>query len=659
MGRLTGFWGLLSAYWRSERWREAWLLTGIVFVLTTILSKASVWVALASADFMAALVNIQPAGNPSASLSPADAALAASGSLTASPARIVLLAAGAYLAIFLARTAGVALRHFVSSTLHRRARGWLVAQFNDAILADERIALDLASDRSDRGGHPRMPDAVDQRVDECTGGLYGGVIGLAMGLWGAVTSIYFVFRALLERGEAVPFLDRWGASANAALARWIGPEAAAHIDLVPGRYGSGLLSLVLVAVFVPCATLIAWKLGRIIERLSIQRQRRDGAWRGEWGVMMNRVAQMAIAKGERAQRRVNRELYDELDATWGKQNRLGCGLMMFNSTYGFLSARLLAYLPALPAYMANNMNFRDYIAGSELTAELIGDVSWLINVMPAIATLKANAARLTELAQAIERVRARDAFYAETGISAFERGRPSGKALLELGNLRLHHRGHDAAPFLSVAQLRLDAGTRIFIHGANGCGKSSLLKAVAGIWPYGAGRVALRQGARVFFAGQEPDLPDRLSLKALVSYPDAPEDHSDIAIAAALSRVGLGDFIHGIAATLYQGKNWRNVFSGGQKQRLVLARILIARPEILLLDEATAALDPEATADFYAVLAECLPEVAVLAVLHGGSVPVTPDGAPFYGAMLDIRDGSGIVRSGVMQGFDASRHAAE
>ncbi len=659
MGRLTGFWGLLSAYWRSERWREAWLLTGIVFVLTTILSKASVWVALASADFMAALVNIQPAGNPSASLSPTDAALAASGSLTASPARIVLLAAGAYLAIFLARTAGVALRHFVSSTLHRRARGWLVAQFNDAILADERIALDLASDRSDRGGHPRMPDAVDQRVDECTGGLYGGVIGLAMGLWGAVTSIYFVFRALLERGEAVPFLDRWGVSANAALARWIGPEAAAHIDLVPGRYGSGLLSLVLVAVFVPCATLIAWKLGRIIERLSIQRQRRDGAWRGEWGVMMNRVAQMAIAKGERAQRRVNRELYDELDATWGKQNRLGCGLMMFNSTYGFLSARLLAYLPALPAYMANNMNFRDYIAGSELTAELIGDVSWLINVMPAIATLKANAARLTELAQAIERVRARDAFYAETGISAFERGRPSGKALLELGNLRLHHRGHDAAPFLSVAQLRLDAGTRIFIHGANGCGKSSLLKAVAGIWPYGAGRVALRQGARVFFAGQEPDLPDRLSLKALVSYPDAPEDHSDIAIAAALSRVGLGDFIHGLAAPLYQGKNWRNVFSGGQKQRLVLARILIARPEILLLDEATAALDPEATADFYAVLAECLPEVAVLAVLHGGTVPVTPDGAPFYGAMLEIRDGSGIVRSGVMQGFDASRHAAE
>ncbi len=649
MGRLTGFWGLLSAYWRSERWREAWTLTAIVFVLTTVLSKASVWVALASADFMAALVNIQPASG--------DSALSASSSLASG--HVALMAAGAYLAIFLARTAGVALRHFVSSTLHRRARGWLVAQFNDAILADERIAFDLMSDRSDGGDRSRMPDAVDQRVDECTGGLYGGVIGLAMGLWGAVTSIYFVFAALLERGEAVPFLDRWGAEANAGLARLIGPEAAAHIDLVPGAYGSGLLSLGLVAVFVPCATLIAWKLGRIIERLTILRQRRDGAWRGEWGVMMNRVAQLAIGRGERAQRRINRALYADLDATWGKQNWLGCGLMMFNSTYGFLSARLLAYLPALPAYMANNMNFRDYIASSELTAELIGDVSWFINVMPAIATLKANAARLTELAQAIERVRERDAFYAETGVSAFERGSSAKGPLLEAGDLRLHHRGHDAPAFLHLAHLRLDEGSRVFLNGVNGCGKSSLLKAVAGIWPYGSGRITRRDGARIFFAGQEPDLPDRLSLKALVSYPDAPEDHSDIAIAMALSRVGLGDFVHVLDQLLYQGKNWRNVFSGGQKQRLVLARILIARPDILLLDEATAALDVEATMDFYATLDETLPKAAVLAILHGGSLPVTPDGASYYQSMLDIREGSAILRHGIAHEFGASRHAAE
>ena len=639
--RLSGICGLMSAYWVSARWREAWLLTAAVFAITTVLSMSSVWVALASADFLAALAGIQ------------------SGETGPGPVGVVLMAAGAYLGIFLARTGGVALRHYVASTLHRRARGWLVAQFNDAILSDERIALDLMSDRSEVDGRPRMPDAIDQRVDECSAGLYGGLIGLTMGLWGAVTSIYFVSAALLARSQPVPFLDRWGAQANAALADGFGADLAARVDLVPGDYGSALLALALVAVYVPCVTLIAWKLGRIIERLSIQRQRRDGAWRGEWGAMLGRVNQMATARGDRAQSRVNAGLYAALDRTWGRQNWLNAGMMMFNSTYQFLSTRLLAYLPGLPAYFAGGLSFRDFAASGELTAELIGDVSWFINVMPAIATLRANSGRLTELAQAIERVRARREFYAETGISAFDRDRRPDGPLLALEGLALHHRGHDAPAFMSVARLGLYPGDRVCLRGLNGCGKSSLLKAVAGLWPYGRGRIILRDGARMFFAGQDADLPDRLTLKALVCYPDHPEQHSDIAAAAVLSRVGLGAFIASLDADLYQGRNWRNVFSGGQKQRLVLARILLAQPDILLLDEATSAMDVDAVADFHRTLCECLPNTAVLAVLHGEQLPQDPDGASFYISALDIHDGIGQLSPIRRTPLYAVQHAAE
>lgn len=639
MAGLTGFWGLLTAYWVSDRWREAWLLTVLVFGITTLLSKASVWVALASADFLASLANFH------------------SMEAGVDPVRVVMLAAGAYLGIFLARTGGVSLRHFISATLHRRARGWLVARFNSAILSDGRIALDLMSDRSEADGRPRMPDAIDQRVDECSGALYGGVIGLAMGLWGAVTSIYFVFAALIERSQPVPFLDRWGAGANAALERWLG--RAPGIDLVPGDAGSALLALALIVVYVPTITFIAWKLGRIIERLSIQRQRRDGAWRVELGGMLNRVGRMASACGERAQSRINSQLYAELDQTWGKQNWLNSGMMMFSSVYGFLSSRLLSYMPALPSYMAGNLSFRDFAANGELTAELIGDVSWFINVMPAIATLRANSGRLTELARAIERVRARQHFYAETGISDFRRERRAEGPLLSLEDLRLCHRGHDAEPFLSVAQLRLYPGDRICLRGQNGCGKSSLLKAVAGIWPYGWGHVAMRDGASLFFAGQDSDLPDRLALKALTTYPDHPEDHSDIAVAAALSQVGLGEFIAHLEAALYQGRIWRNVLSGGQKQRLVLARILLARPDILLLDEATAALDSAGAEDFHNILRDALPDAAVLAVLHGDTMPMGPDGRPYYGAALHIGGMVGQLRPVRPGDLDPARHVAE
>jgi vitamin B12/bleomycin/antimicrobial peptide transport system ATP-binding/permease protein len=623
--RLTGFWGLISAYWISERWKEAWILTVVVFAVTAVLSKASVWTATASADFIAALAGFHTVD------------------MGINPAQTLLTAAALYFAIFVARAGGVALRHYFAGTLHRRARSWLAAYFDREILGDERTALDLMSDRSESSGTPRLPDAIDQRIDECSQGLFGGILGLAMGLWGAITSIWFVSQALIERSAPVPMLDGWGTSMNA----WAGqvfPSLAAHVDFVPGDCGTALAVAALVLLYVPAVTLGAWLLGRVLERLNLERQRREGAWRGEWSTLLNRVNQLSSSRGERAQRRINARLYEGLDQTWSKQNVWESAMMYFTDVYNFLSTRLLAYLPALPAFMAGNMTFRTFAASSELTAELIKDVSWFINVMPAIATLRANAARLTELAEAVERVRARQQFYAETGIHKFERRISAHGPSLVLDSIALHHRGHDVSAFLTIPRLTLWTGDRVYLRGRNGCGKSSLLKAVAGLWPYGAGSITMKSGAKLYFAGQEPDLPDRMSFKALVTYPDHPEAHSDIEVAQVLSRVGLGAFISSLPEELHHGKNWRNVFSGGQKQRLVLARILLSKPDILLLDEATSALDVNAVVDFHLTLCEALPQTAILAVLHGDSVPHDPDGELFYNAVLDIRDEVGHVR---------------
>lgn len=617
--KLSSFWGLATAYWTSDSWKEAWALTVVVFAMTTLLSKASVWTATASADFIASL----------AELHRSDAE---------DPAGALLLSAFVFLGVFVARASGAALRHMMSTTLHRRARAWLVDRFDSEILADERIAFDLMSDRTDDSAGARLPDAIDQRVDVCSAGLYGGLIGLAMGLWGAVASVFFVSQELIRRSRPVDALDQFAANMTDALG------LAGTVDLGPGQYGTAILSGALVLVYVPALTLVAWLLGRVLQRQQIERQSRDGAWRGELATMLSRVGQLAISRGERAQRHINRRLYGAIDRTWHRQNVWGAGMMLFNDVYNFLSGRLLAYLPALPAYMAGGTTFRNFVASSELTAALIADVSWFINVMPAIASLRANAGRLTELAAAIERVQERQSFYAETGASRFERATLAGGPSVSLDGLALHHRGHDAAAFLTVPMLRALPGDRVYLRGPNGCGKSSLLKAVAGLWPYGTGRIALREGARTFFAGQDPDVPDRMTLKELVTYPEAGRGFSDIAVADVLSRVGLGTFISSIDAELYEGNNWRNVFSGGQKQRLVLARILLHKPGILFLDEAISALDIDAAVDFHLALRERLPDTTILAVHHTDEIPCDPDGEPFYNLILDVRDAVGHAR---------------
>ncbi|MFK7763709.1 MAG: ABC transporter ATP-binding protein/permease [Roseobacter sp.] len=622
MWQLTRFWGLISAYWRSERWIEAWSLTVLIFAITTLLSKASVWIAMSSADFITALAEFHAP------------------ELGTNPIQVLVSAVGVFFAVHLGRACVVAVRHFVSATLHRRARAWLAAQFNAAILADERVAFDLMSDRASTGTASRMPDAIDQRVDECSMGLYGGLIGLSMGLWGAIASIGFISQAILQRSQPVAFLDQWGSSAS----DWVLATAGIHITLAPGNYGTAVLVAVLVIIYVPVITWVAWRIGRVLERQTLERQRHDGAWRNELGTMLNRVTQLAASRGERTQRKINTALYDQIDGTWGRQNVWGAAMMMFTQVYSFLSQRLLAYLPGLPAYMAGHMSFRNFAATSELTAELINDVSWFINVMPAIATLRANASRLMELAQAVERVRARDDFYAETGVSQFERVRAASPTPLALEQLALHHRGHDTEPFVQVPALAVQAGEWVYFRGENGCGKSSVLKAVAGLWPYGSGQVALAEGQRLFFAGQEPDLPDRLSLKALLCYPEDEGCYDDIVVAHALSCVGLGEFISALHEPLFEGNNWRNVLSGGQKQRLVLARITLHKPDVLLLDEATSALDPNAAVAFHTILQKAVPQAAVLAVLHGNTVPKDPDGMPFYHSILDFRDGVGSAQ---------------
>ena len=153
------------------------------------------------------------------------------------------------------------------------------------------------------------------------------------------------------------------------------------------------------------------------------------------------------------------------------------------------------------------------------------------------------------------------------------------------------------------------------LQGASGSGKSTIFRAIAGIWPFAQGRLSVPDGARMLFLPQRPYLPQG-TLRRAVAYPEDAARFSEAEITAVLSDVGLAS----LAAQLDIDGSWGRSLSGGEQQRLAIARALLVKPDYLFLDEATASLDQEGEAALYALLRERLPGTAILSIAHRESV---------------------------------------
>ena len=117
----------------------------------------------------------------------------------------VLTSAGMLVLLVVLKDAGfIGVRHLFSTTLHRKWRGWLNSRFNDALLDGNHTHYHLQhASRAADGSPIAPPDNIDQRVQESIKGMTGGAIGLAMGVMGVVTSLYFVGRKLIETSTVV------------------------------------------------------------------------------------------------------------------------------------------------------------------------------------------------------------------------------------------------------------------------------------------------------------------------------------------------------------------------------------------------------------------------------------------------------------------------
>jgi putative ATP-binding cassette transporter len=149
------------------------------------------------------------------------------------------------------------------------------------------------------------------------------------------------------------------------------------------------------------------------------------------------------------------------------------------------------------------------------------------------------------------------------------------------------------------------------LGGPSGSGKSTLFRVLAGLWPFGRGRVGVPKDARVLFLPQKPYLPIG-TLREVLSYPEAPERHSDQELRDVLEACAMGHLLPRLDETA----NWSLVLSGGEQQRLAFARALLYRPDWLFLDEASSALDAATERRMYGLLQERLTGATLISVAH-------------------------------------------
>jgi len=160
------------------------------------------------------------------------------------------------------------------------------------------------------------------------------------------------------------------------------------------------------------------------------------------------------------------------------------------------------------------------------------------------------------------------------------------------------------------AQVEIRRPERVLIRGQSGSGKSTIMRAVAGVWPWGRGEIHLPRG-KIAFMPQKPYFPLG-SLRDVLLYPKAPEGIADEMLRDALHEVGLDH----LRDRLDDTERWDQILSGGEQQRVAFARALVHKPDWIFMDEATSALDEAGQENVMKLLIEGLPETSIISIGH-------------------------------------------
>jgi putative ATP-binding cassette transporter len=491
----------------------------------------------------------------------------------AADAFALLLYFGFLAAVYIA---GSIYRLYLQQMLEMRWRVWLTKQYLGDWLTDRTYyRLELS-----RGA----TDNPDQRIAEDLRYFTTGTLSLSLGLLTeGVTLASFLFIL-------------WSVSGPITL------SLAGHAVTIPGYM---LWAALLYALL---GSILTHYVGRRLIPLNFQKERLEADFRFSLVRVRENAEGVALYRGETNESTSLLTRFERIRANWWEIIRYTKHLTAFTVGYNQIAV-IFPFLVAFPRFFSGAISLGQLMQIASAFGQVQSSLSWFVNNYSDLAVWKASVDRLLTFNHAIEEAK-HAAARADRIVIAHDAA-----SRLEVEDMHLER--PDGSPIVAAASFAIRPGERLLVTGPSGVGKSTLFRGIAGIWPFGAGRVDLPPRARILFLPQKPYIPIA-SLRDALTYPAAHGAFSDDEISAALRDCRLAAF----ADKLDDVAHWSMTMSVGEQQRLAVARALLHKPDWLFLDEATAALDEPTERELYEILRARLPESAIVSIAHRPTVAV-------------------------------------
>ncbi|HEY3277688.1 MAG TPA: ABC transporter ATP-binding protein/permease [Syntrophorhabdaceae bacterium] len=345
--------------------------------------------------------------------------------------------------------------------------------------------------------------------------------------------------------------------------------------------------VVVLLIYAAVGTLATMFFGKKLINLNFQQLRKEADLRYGLVHVRDNAESIAFYQGEeRESSQVRQRLMHamaNLNFLIGWQRNLA----FVTRGYEFLIL-VVPFAVMAPLYFAGDIKFGVVTQASSAFSQVLSALSIIVSQFEQIGAFAAGVTRIESFSSAIERPPKKD-----EGLPVIESVEEHGLALEHL-TLQTPNYGHTLFTDLSLS---VPPDESLLIVGASGAGKSSLLRAIAGLWDSGSGRVMRPPLDQMLFLPQRPYMILG-SLREQLLYPHLSREIAETELTKVLARVRLVDLperVGGFDAEL----DWGHVLSLGEQQRLAFARLLLSKPRYAMLDEATSALDVANEAHLY------------------------------------------------------------